>query len=96
MAMTFRGTVIELLDIIDREGGFREPRDQVKIAQARTLIAAGLAPINLTIVVCNIQLCPSRLELTGDLTREAAAAEAERLLWWTDGERHICPGCKER
>lgn len=95
MALTFRGSTIALLGILDRDGGYRPPRDQTAIAQARTLVAAGVADGPVTTVVCNMTDCPSRLELVGDLTPQAAAVEATRLRWWTDGTQHVCPACKE-
>lgn len=92
--MSYRTTVIELLSILQREGGYRAPVDQVAIAKARTLVAAAVLPI--TVVVCNMPLCPARLELAGDLSEEAARVELERMLWWSDGHRHFCVSCDLR
>lgn len=88
MAVSYRDSVIALLGILEREGGYRDPRDQVSIAQARTLVAINGQPI--TTVVCNLPLCPSRLELAGDLSPAQAATAAEDMGWWTDGVRHVC------
>jgi hypothetical protein len=88
MPVSYRATVLDLLDILQREGGYRTPEDQVVIARARTLLAVQILPI--TVVVCNIPLCPSRLEL-GPLEPEAVVLEVERMRWWTDGHQHVCP-----
>jgi hypothetical protein len=95
MAMTYRGAVIDLLYILDEEGGYRPPRHQVKIAQARTLVE--VLPLQvITTVVCNMPLCASRLELPGDLSAQQASAKAEEMRWWTDGTKHVCVTCCQR
>jgi hypothetical protein len=90
-----RGAVFDLLRILEGDNCARTVAEQVAIAEARTLVAAPYMGDVITTVVCNIQLCPSRLELVGDLTPEAAATKADGMRWWTDGTRHICPTCKE-
>ena len=94
MPVSYRATVAELLRILAREGGYRTPFDQDAIAAARTLLAVPMLPI--TVVVCNMPLCPSRLELGGDLTPAHARVEANRMHWWTDGTKHVCPSCCTR
>lgn len=91
MSVTYLGSVVELLGILDRDGGYRKPVDQVTIAKARTLVAAGVAPT--TVVVCNTPICPSRLELAGDVSPETADAIAVQMHWWTDGTNHLCMVC---
>jgi hypothetical protein len=48
-----------------------------------------------TVVVCSIPLCPSRLELAGELTPDLATEEAKAMRWWTSGfQHHVCPSCR--
>lgn len=90
MAVSPLESLTKLLLILETDGGYRLPHHQTWIAQARTLVACEM-PV--TIVVCNMPLCPSRLELGGDLTAEAARVQAERMCWWTDGRKHVCASC---
>jgi hypothetical protein len=94
MAVTLREAVVNLLEVLDREGGFRAPRDQVVIAQVRTLVAAGEERIRKTFVRCNAPSCPSRLELDGDWCPADAATIAKALGWQAIGEWHACPACR--
>lgn len=95
--MSYREAVCNLLRIIDRKAGSGlDVEDQVAIAEAKTLIAIQHANYFVTTVVCNTMLCPSRLELHGDLGSHEAATKAAAMKWWTDGVCHVCPTCKER
>ena len=90
-----REAVFGLLRVLEGDTRPRSVAEEVVIAEARTLVATPLAAGVITIVVCNIQLCPSRLELVGDLTPHEAASEAAQKRWWTDGQKHLCPSCSE-
>jgi hypothetical protein len=96
MAVSYRSTVFDLLRILEADHCERSVDAHVAIAKARTLVATPCQTHVITTVVCNMLLCPSRLELAGDLSPEDAAKEAERMRWWTDGTRHVCVSCKER